>query len=94
MIKGVDDNSSDIERQRALALEFETFKSRYANRYREYLTELDLSKNVLSSPPLWISMYEMIDTSLDQLIGAVNAIELAGAQISSANANDNGDYNP
>ena len=94
MIKGVDDNSSDIERQGALALEFETLKSRYANRYQEYLTELDLSKNVLSSPPLWISMYEMIDTSLDQLIGAVNAIELAGSQISSANAKDNGDYNP
>jgi len=92
-INGLTDNSSKIERQRALVLEFETFKSKYAKHYREYLIELDLSKNVLSSPPLWISMYGMIDTSLDQLINAVNAIEIDGAT-SATIATDNGELNP
>ncbi len=92
-INGLTGNSSKIERQRALVLEFETFKSKYAKLYREYLIELDLSKNVLSSPPLWISMYGMIDTSLDQLINAVNAIEIDGAT-SATIATDNGELNP
>ena len=75
-------------------LEFEKFKNKYEKGYEEYLNDLGVSVNVLSSPPMWISMYKMIDSSLDQLITAVNAIEIDDAQITASNATDNGDYNP
>ena len=93
-INGLTDNSSKIERQIALVREFEKFKDKYEKRYGEYLDESDDSVNTLSSPPLWVSMYEMIDSSLEQLITAVNAIEIEGAQVAASNATDNGDYNP
>ena len=67
---------------------FNDYKETYATRYGEFLVELDLSVNVLSSPPLWISMYDMIDTSLDQLINAVEKINLGADKAQAMNLND------
>jgi hypothetical protein len=75
-VDGVHEGSTPEERREALVNEFVACKSFYAERYRQYLIALDESVNVLSAPPLWVSMYSMIDTSLDQLINAVNRIDL------------------
>jgi hypothetical protein len=77
-VDGVTEESKAEERREALVAEFVTCKDFYAGRYRQYLIDLDESVNVLSSPPLWISMYSMIDTSLDQLINAVSKIDIGG----------------
>jgi hypothetical protein len=75
-VDGVHEGSTPEERREALVNEFVACKSFYAERYRQYLIALDESVNVLSAPPLWVSMYSMIDTSLDQLINAVNRIDI------------------
>ena len=85
---GITDESSPEERKRALSESFNDYKETYATRYGEFLVELDLSVNVLSSPPLWISMYDMIDTSLDQLINAVEKINLGADKAQAMNLND------
>lgn len=85
VVDAIDENSSADERRDALVDQFSFFKNFYAKGYGKHLDDLGGSVNVLSSPPLWISMYPMIDTSLDQLISAVQSIPVSGAaQIDSA----------
>jgi hypothetical protein len=77
-ITGVAEGASADDRRDAVVRELQTIKDKYAKRYREYLEELDESVNVLSSPPLWISMSGMINSSLDQIINSINGIEING----------------
>ena len=90
-ISGVEEGASPEERRNAVIRELESIKEKYAKRYREYLVELDESVNVLSSPPLWISMYDMIKSSLDQIINSINAIEIDGSTNATKVAVDDGD---
>lgn len=78
LIDGVDVNSTAEDRRLALVNQFSFFKNFYAQGYGKHLEDVDDSVNALSSPPLWISMYPMIDTSLDQLITAVQNISVNG----------------
>jgi hypothetical protein len=88
-ITGVEENASPEDRRNAVVRELETIKEKYAKRHREYMMELDESVNVLSSPPLWISMAGMINSSLDQIINAINGIEINGhSNATKAVAND------
>jgi hypothetical protein len=88
-ITGVEENASPEDRRNAVIRELETIKEKYAKRHREYMMELDESVNVLSSPPLWISMAGMINSSLDQIINAINGIEINGhSNATKAVAND------
>ncbi len=85
---GVDENSTPEERKKALCDEFTEYRNEYANRYGEFLEQVDNSVNVLSSPPIWISMYGMIDSCLEQLITAVEKINLGPGRMQASSSVD------
>jgi hypothetical protein len=90
VVDGIDENSSANERRDALVKQLGFFKNFYAEGYGKHLDALGSSVNVLSSPPLWISMYHMIDTSLDQLIAAVQNIPINGVTQNAGSTNAGG----
>jgi hypothetical protein len=49
---------------------------RYAKEFDAYKEQVDSNINVLSDPPLWVSMRELISSALQQLIEAVIEIDL------------------
>jgi len=89
-VQGIDENSTAEQRRDALVAKFDSLKNVYGTRYRQYLIELDESVNVLSAPPLWISMQSMIDTSLDQLINAVSRIDVGATHRDSVSNSNTG----
>ena len=75
-LKGLSDSSRPEDRRDALLLELRNLDKRYAKEFDAYKEQVDSNINVLSDPPLWVSMRELISSALQQLIEAVIEIDL------------------
>jgi hypothetical protein len=75
-VKGLSASSGPEDRRAALLLELRNLDEKYDRKFEEYKEQLDSNINVLSTPPLWVSMRELIHSALQQLIAAVIEIDL------------------
>ena len=75
-VSGVTGTASSLQRREALRGELVKLKGEYEKELMSYSDQLDQSTNVLSSPPLWVSMKDLIYSALDQLVDAIGLIDI------------------
>jgi hypothetical protein len=75
-VSGVTGTASSLQRREALRGELVKLKGEYEKELMSYSDQLDQSTNVLSSPPLWVSMKDLIYSALDQLVDAIGLIDV------------------